>query len=59
MTTKLTGHGTITVEHGGDGVILRQEDQLGDDPSAVFIPFDRLDAVIAMMRPPSAPKLVE
>ena len=59
MTTKkLTGHGTITVEHVEDGVIIRQEDQLGN-PDSVFIPFDRLDAVIEMMRPRSAPKLVE
>jgi hypothetical protein len=60
-TTKntLTGHGTITVEHEADGVVIRQEDPLGNDPEAVFIPYDRVDAVIAMMRPPSAPKLVE
>jgi hypothetical protein len=40
-------------------VIIRQEDQLGNDPDTVFIPFDRLDAVIEMMRPRLAPKLVE
>lgn len=44
---------------GQPGLSSGKRTTLGNAPEAVFIPYDRLDAVIAMMRPPSTPKLVE
>jgi hypothetical protein len=54
-TTKntLTGHGTLTVEHVDDGVVIAQEDGLGNR-EAVFIPYDRGEQLIAMLQRPAA-----